>query len=128
MKQRGRAGFFLLAVLAIGVIVFSHSMFGQAVNGTLLGTVTDATGAAIADAQVTTLLTSTGATHVSVSNGSGNYTFPGMQPGIYTITVDAKGFKKSEQQNINLLANTTVRVDLALAPGSVSENLPAWWH
>ena len=66
------------------VFGFTHALLGQAVNGTLLGTVTDSTGAAIANAQVTATLTSTGAIHQSTTNASGNYTFPGMQPGIYT--------------------------------------------
>ena len=46
-----------------------------------------------------------------------------MQPGLYTITVKAKGFKKAEQQNINLLANTSPRVDVTLQPGNVSETV-----
>jgi len=110
-------------ILALFVLCFSHALMGQAVNGTLLGTVTDATGAAIADANVTVTLTSTGAQHSSVSNGSGNFTFPDLQPGIYTLTIDAKGFKKAEQRNINLLANTSTRVDMGLQPGSVSETV-----
>ena len=46
-----------------------------------------------------------------------------MQPGLYTITVNATGFKKAEQQNINLLANTSPRVDITLQPGNVSETV-----
>jgi hypothetical protein len=111
------------SVFALLVLGISQVLLGQAVNGTLLGTVTDSTGAAIADAQVTATLTSTGAIHQSATNGSGNYTFPDMQPGIYTIKVDAKGFKKAEQQNINLLSNTSPRVDVELQPGNVSETV-----
>lgn len=111
------------SVFALLMLGFSQVLLGQAVNGTLLGTVTDSTGAAIADAQVTATLTSTGAIHQSTTNGSGNYTFPDMQPGIYTIKIDAKGFKKAEQQNINLLSNTSPRVDVELQPGNVSETV-----
>ncbi|HEV2484969.1 MAG TPA: carboxypeptidase regulatory-like domain-containing protein [Terracidiphilus sp.] len=110
----------VFALLALG---FSQVLMGQTVNGTLLGTVADSTGATIANAQVTVTLTSTGAMHVAETNGSGNYTFPGLQPGVYTITIDAKGFKKAEQQNINLLANTSPRVDVILQPGNVSETV-----
>ena len=84
------------SMFALLVFGFTHALLGQAVNGTLLGTVTDSTGAAIANAQVTVTLTSTGAIHQSITNGSGNYTFPDMQPGVYTITVNATGFKKAE--------------------------------
>lgn len=111
------------SMFALLVLCFSQVALGQAVNGTLLGTITDTTGAAVAGAQVTATLTSTGATHVSTTNGDGNYTFPDMQPGLYTITIDAKGFKKAEQQNINLLSNTSPRVDLVLQPGNVSETI-----
>lgn len=111
------------SLFALFVFGFTHALLGQAVNGTLLGTVTDSTGAAIPNAQVTATLTSTGAIHQSNTNGSGNYTFPDMQPGIYTISVNANGFKKAEQQNINLLANTSPRVDFDMQPGNVSETV-----
>lgn len=111
---------FLIALLAFG---FCQALSGQAVNGTLLGTITDSTGAAIPEAKVTATLTSTGATHVTTTNGSGNYTFPNMQPGTYTVAVDANGFKKAEQQNITLLSDTSPRVDLTLQPGNVSETV-----
>jgi hypothetical protein len=105
------------------MLAFSHALLGQAVNGTLLGTVTDATGAAVPNAKVTATEVSTGAIHLSASNDSGNYTFPDLQPGLYSVTVEAKGFKKLTQQNITLLSNTTVRVDLALTLGNVTESV-----
>lgn len=111
------------SIFALFLFGFAQILSGQAVNGTLLGTVTDSTGAAIANAQVTATLTSTGAIHQTTTNGSGNYTFPGMQPGVYTVTINANGFKKSEQQNITLLANTSPRVDVELQPGNVSETI-----
>ncbi len=122
MMQRGllKLTFGILFLLLLG---FTQTVGGQAVSGTLLGTVTDTTGAIVAGAQVTATLTSTGATHDSTTNSSGNYAFPDMQPGIYTITIDAKGFKKSEQRNINLLSDTSPRVDVTLQPGNVSETV-----
>jgi hypothetical protein len=105
------------------MLAFSHALLGQAVNGTLLGTVTDATGAAVPNAKVTATDVATDAIHPSVTNESGNYTFPDLQPGIYSVTVEAKGFKKVTQQNINLLSNTTVRIDLALTLGNVTESV-----
>ncbi len=110
----------LLVLLVLG---FTQALLGQAVNGTLLGTVTDATGATVANAKVSATRTSTGAVHTSVTNESGNYTFPDLQPGVYTLTIDAAGFKKAEQKNINLLSNTSTRVDMGLQPGSVSETV-----
>lgn len=103
-------------VLALSVLTFSPPLFGQAVNGTLLGTVTDASGATVTNAKVTATETTTGAIHVSKTNDSGNYTFPDLQPGIYTVEAEARGFKKSAHENIELLSNTSIRVDLCFRP------------
>ena len=113
----------------IGLVIFSlfiwMSQFamGQAVNGTLLGTVTDVTGAAVANAKVTIKETSTSVTHESITNGSGNYTFPDLHPGGYTVTVVSSGFKKATQENVQLLSNSAVRVDIAMQPGNVTESV-----
>ncbi len=111
---------FFAALLVFGI---AQSALGQAVSGTLLGTVTDATGAAVVNAKVTATLTTTGAVHTAQTNGSGNYTFPDMQPGLYTIKSEASGFKATQQSNINLLTNTSVRVDFSLQPGEVTQTV-----
>ncbi|MDR3793024.1 MAG: carboxypeptidase regulatory-like domain-containing protein [Terracidiphilus sp.] len=113
----------LRSFLAMLVLSCAVALWGQAVNGTLLGTVTDSTGAAVANAHVTATNVATSAKFESATNGSGNYTFPGLQPGNYTVAINASGFKKAQQENIPLLANTTIRIDIALLPGSVSETV-----
>ena len=104
-------------------LVSSLPVLGQAVNATLLGTVTDSTGASVSNASVTAIETKTGTLHQSVSNESGNYTFPDLQPGTYAVTVESTGFKKGTHQNIVLLVNSSTRVDVILQPGSVSESV-----
>jgi hypothetical protein len=99
------------------------AVFGQAVNATLLGTVTDSTGATVAGAKVTATDSATGLIHESVSNESGNFTFPDLQPNTYSVTVEAKGFKKDIHKNIELLSNSSTRVDVAMVTGSVSEEI-----
>jgi hypothetical protein len=111
---------FIIAILVLSV---SSSLFGQAVNGTLLGTINDATGATVPNAKVTAVETQTGLVHESKSNESGNYTFPDMPPGTYSITAEAKGFKKNTHENIELLTNSTTRVDVDLVTGSVTETV-----
>jgi hypothetical protein len=102
--------------LAFAIFLFSCSLLnGQAVSGTILGTVTDATGAAVAKAQVTILLTGQSAVHTSITNESGNFTEPDLPSGTYTVTVAAPGFKTETRENIVLLTNTTARVDVNLA-------------
>jgi Carboxypeptidase regulatory-like domain len=112
-------GFF--GMLLLGTM--SPFAFGQAVNGTLLGTVTDASGATVAGAKITATQTSTGSVHQSTSNDSGNYTFPDLPPGNYNVTVEATGFKKATQEKIDLVSNSATRVDIALQTGNVSETV-----
>jgi hypothetical protein len=114
---------FLGSAVVLFVLGFSQVLLGQAVSATLLGTVADASGAIVANAKVTATEAATGAIHESVTNESGNYTFPDLQPGPYTVTVEAKGFKKATHENIDLASNSSTRVDLALVPGNVSETV-----
>ena len=114
---------FLGSMVVLFVLGFSQALLGQAVNATLLGTVTDPTNATIANAKVSATETATGALHESVTNESGNFTFPDLPPGIYTVTVVAKGFKKVTHENIDLASNSSTRVDLSLVPGNVSETV-----
>src|ERR1700678_487096 len=111
------------SVLALLVLSFSHALFGQAVNATLLGTITDSSGATVAGAKVTATEVATGLIHQSVTNESGNFTFPDMEPGTYSVTAEAKGFKKETHENIDLPTNTSTRVDVDLVPGNVSETV-----
>jgi hypothetical protein len=97
--------------------------YAQAVNATLLGTVTDSTGAILANARVTATNTGTATVYESVTNEAGNYTIPNLPPGTYSVTVVAQGFKKETHQNIDVLINTSTRVDFQVAPGSVTEEV-----
>ncbi len=99
------------------------TLHAQAVSGTIVGTVTDATGAVIPNAQITIVLTGQSAVHTSVTNESGNFTEPDLPPGTYTVTVAAAGFKKEALENIALETNTTSRVDVTLTTGSASETV-----
>ena len=110
-------------IVSVLILSLTPTLFGQAVNGTLLGTVTDATGATVSAAKVTATEVATGLIHESATNESGNYTFPDMTPGVYSVTVETKGFKKETHENIDLPTNTSARVDFSLAPGSISETV-----
>ena len=96
---------------------------GQAVNGSLLGTITDATGAVVPGARVIATNTNTGIAHSTTAASSGNYSFPNLQPGTYNISVEQEGFKKEARSGVDVQVNSSVRIDLALQPGSVTETL-----
>ena len=118
-----RAPWLLTAILASLVLLLAPLSRGQAVSATLLGTVTDDTGAAVPNAEVQILESSTGIAHAGVTNESGNFTFPDLTPGNYTVSVESKGFKKETRANVDVVVNTTTRVDLSLQPGSITESV-----
>lgn len=113
-----------LSLLALSILlVAARPTMGQAVNATLLGTVTDSSGAAVASAKVTITETNTGISRTSQTNDSGNYVFPDLPPGTYTVTAEQPGFKRASRASIDVIVNTTQRVDLDLQPGDVSQTV-----
>jgi len=117
---KGLRSIFVLLFLAVFIVSAAYS---QAVNATLLGTVTDITGGVIAGAKVTITEINTGAVRDGQTNESGNYTFPDLAPGQYTIGVEQAGFKKETRKDITLIVNSSTRVDLQLTPGNVTETI-----
>src|SRR6267154_1559503 len=113
----------LTVLLAASMLGFSSQVRGQAVNATLLGTVTDASGAAAANVRLTIIETNTGITRTSQSNESGNYVVPDLPPGTYTVTAELPGFKRASRPAIDVVVNTSQRVDLVLQPGNVTETV-----
>ena len=109
--------FFLLSLLAIG------HLHAQAVSGTILGSVTDPSGAVVANAQVTIVLTGQSTVHTTITNESGNYTEPDLPPGAYTVTVTAQGFKRELRENIAVLTNSTTRVDVNMVTGNTTDQV-----
>src|SRR5882724_4912574 len=98
--------------LAIGVAVLlltSVMAFGQAVNGSLLGTITDATGASMPNTKVLVTEANTGTSRNTTTNESGNFSFPDLPPGTYSVVVEQTGFKKTTRANVDVLVNSTVR-------------------
>src|SRR3954463_7948053 len=113
----------VLLFTACVLFITAIQMQGQAVNGTLLGTLTDSSGAVVPGAQVTITETGTGIPHSTQSNASGNFVFPNLPPGNYNVTSEAHGFKKETRTSVRLDVNTTVRVDMTLQPGNVTETV-----
>jgi hypothetical protein len=111
----------LLCAVTLLALVSASDAFSQEVNATLVGTVFDASGAVIPNAKVTATETATNVSRTGVTNNSGNYTFPNLPPGSYSVTVEVQGFKKETHRNVEVLVDTTTRADVQLTPGSVSE-------
>jgi hypothetical protein len=105
-------------LLAVSVPVFS-----QTVTGRLLGTVADQSGAAVAGATVVLTDVQRGTSRTVVTDESGNYVAPELQPGTYRVRAEAKGFKTVERVNIPVEVGTDLRVDISLPAGSLSETV-----
>ncbi len=118
-----RFGMLRATCLAAASVTLPAIALAQAVSGTIVGTVTDSSGAVVPKAQVTITLAGQDAVHTSVTNESGNFTEPNLPPGVYTVTITAEGFKKDARQNIVLDTNTTQRVDVSLVTGSTTETV-----
>ena len=113
----------VLILVACALLVAAVPMFGQAVNGTLLGTLSDSSGAVVPGAQVTAAEVATGVVRTTQTNSSGNFVFADMPPGSYAVAAEAHGFKKVSRGEVRLDVNSTVRVDLTMQPGAVSETV-----
>lgn len=95
----------------------------QAVTGTIVGTVTDSTGAVVGNAAVTISSTGQNSSFTTKTNESGNFVMPDLPPGTYSVSIVATGFKKQAYENIVLQTNTTQRVDASLAAGAVTDEV-----
>ena len=107
--------------MALFAIAMSGCAYPQAVDETLLGIVTDASGAVVPGAKVTTTETNTSVSRTRETDSSGNYALSALAPGQYTVSVEMPGFKKEVKTNIDLLVNTSMPVDFQLQPGDASE-------
>src|SRR5436190_6586548 len=107
--------------VAVALCAVPSTAAAQAVSGTLLGNITDSSGATVPGAMVTATETDTGVGRTAVSNESGHYIFSSLVNGRYTVTAELQGFKKVVRQNVKVDVNTTVRIDMALEVGSLTE-------
>ncbi len=89
----------------------------------ILGTVTDASGAVIAGAQVAIINDATGQSRTVTTNQSGDYTAPGLNVGVYTVRCTMNGFKESVRTTIQLNVNDTLRVNVQMELGSVGQSV-----
>ncbi len=110
---------FCLAVFA--VLALSFSVFAQVQNSQFTGTVTDPTGAAIANAKIIVTNAATNLSLTTMTNSSGNYTVKEVPYGVYQITVEAAGFKTYTDKGVTANAGTISHVDVKLQIGKASE-------
>src|SRR5262252_2013339 len=113
--------FAVAVVLLCGLTV--TGAVGQAVYGSILGTVTDPSGAAVNGAKVTATSQTKNVSVEATTNESGNYSITHLIPDVYSIRVEAQGFKVLEYKDIQVSADAASRVDGQFVVGSASENV-----
>ena len=110
-------------VLALLVaMLLSTPAVAQTITGTVSGIVTDSNGAAVPGATVTLVSEQKNESRVGSTNDSGRFTFAALQPGVYTLKIEQKGFQTHEQRSVVLTANESLALgELKLQPGQVAE-------
>jgi len=102
--------------------VNQHSA-GQTSFGSIVGTVTDPSGASIPAASLTLTNIGTSERRTANSDGSGNFNFVNLLPGNYRVEVQNAGFKRYSREPIRIEVESAVRVDVALQVGDVAETM-----
>ena len=101
----------------------SGSLFGQAVYGSIAGTVYDSSGAGVPRATVTITDLEKNITYTAATNESGNYSQAHLIIGRYRVRVESGGFKVAVQERVDLAVDTVTTVDVTLQPGDVSQTI-----
>ncbi len=109
------------ALLSLLALMLTVPAFGQAVSGSIVGNVTDDSGAVISGAKVTITETNTGIARNVTTNNEGGYVFTYLLPGRYRIEVERDGFKKFARDGVTLATGERVRINASLVVGNISE-------
>ena len=113
----------LLVFVAAAFLAFSLSLSSVAQTsgvGTITGTVTDASGAAVANASVVITNADTGVARTLTTNNAGEYTAPFLKPGRYEVLIGGGSFSKVARKNLVLTVGQVLSIDASLQVGSVS--------
>ena len=89
----------------------------------ITGTITDSSGAVVPNANVTVTNVGTTVSDKTVTSSAGTYSFKGLNPGKYNVSVEAAGFKKGVQENVTVEVSTTPTINVTLATGATSETV-----
>jgi hypothetical protein len=114
----------VVALCALLIAMFSPSLLmAQVDTGGVTGTVTDSTGAAVADAQVTLTNPATGIVQSTRSTSTGTYSFSGVRAGAYTLKGEAAGFQAFTAKGLQVHIQNTLTIDLHLSTGAVAQQV-----
>lgn len=104
-------------------LLLVSSVWAQLDSGTILGVVEDSTGAVVPAAKVTVRNHATAAVVETTAGPEGNFVFPVLPVGVYSVSAGAQGFKTQVRENLRVRVSDRVRITLTLDPGAVSETV-----
>src|SRR5512143_4211928 len=105
------------------LLVLAGAAFAQSDRGTITGSVTDQAGAVIPGATIEMKNVNTGAVYQAQSSSTGNYTFSQLPAGQYQMSSSMPGFKQFVRTGITVLVAQTLRIDISLEVGAISETV-----
>jgi len=113
----------LLVIVAVGGMLAAPAWsFGQAINATLSGRITDASGGSVAKATLTIVNSATGFTRTVQSSDGGDYVIPALPPGEYRVSAEFAGFQKVTKAVV-LQVGQSAELDFSLSPGQVEQRV-----
>jgi hypothetical protein len=113
----------ILGCFALTLSVSTVSLLGQTTNGSIGGTITDPSGAAVGGVQVQVTNTDTGLQRSATTLDNGTYAIPQLPPGMYDLTVQKAGFATEDRKAVQLLVNQAATIDFKLAVAAVSQTV-----
>lgn len=112
-----------LLVAALLTCFVATAALGQQTTGSLRGSVSDPGGAIVANGNVALRNNATGAERAATTNDQGSFVFLSLEPGVYSVSVEATGFKKTIAPNIVVAVSKQTDVTITLELGSISETV-----
>jgi hypothetical protein len=112
-----------LALLTFAFCLIPISAFGQGFRATIVGRVTDQSGAVVSKVKIIVTNIGTNESRTAETNDTGDYTVPQLVPGEYTLTAEQTGFRKEVVRRIVLETNQQLRVDVVLTTGAITEQV-----
>src|SRR6516164_9383248 len=104
-------------------LILTRLGIAQTATAELSGNVTDSSGAVVANAKVTATNAATGISRGTTTGPTGAYVFTILQPGVYNLTVEASGFRKTIQNNVELQVNQRAEINVQMQVGQITETI-----
>jgi hypothetical protein len=123
MNIEAKKGWLLVGALLLMLVYPMGRAFGQAVYGSIIGTVTDSSGAAVPDAKVTITDVNRNVTYTSTTNTAGNYEQQHLIVGVYNVRVEKTGFQAYVQENVQVNVDVVTNVNASLTIGAVTQEV-----